>query len=93
MERAFQLHPRLRSISSKDISEDAAGQVAEIRVAEQALQERLFERFSGASPQPLPDDHFTGTVSPGIFSCRPATSSKLRERIGLGSFQEESFAL
>lgn len=56
-------------IHFKDISESVAGQVAEVRVAHQALHQRLFERFSGTSPQLL---HFGHTL-PSSSTWRPAT--------------------
>lgn len=62
--------------SFKDISEGVAGQVGELRVAGQALHQRLFERFSGTSPQLLLADSFGRTVSTDIFTCRPVAGRK-----------------
>lgn len=43
-----------------DIGEGVAGQVAELRVVHQVLQQRLSEKLSGTSPQFLT---FVGSVS------------------------------
>lgn len=57
-------------IYSKDINVGVAGQVAEVRAAHQALQQRLFDRFFGTSPQLLP---FERTLSTNI-TCWPVTA-------------------
>lgn len=48
-----------------DIGEGVAGQVAELRVVHQVLQQRLSEKVSGTSPQSLT---FVGSMS---APCRP----------------------
>lgn len=48
-----------------DIGEGVAGQVAELSVVHQVLQQRLSEKVSGTSPQPLT---FVGSMS---APCRP----------------------
>lgn len=63
-------------MSLKDISVGVAGQVAEFRVASQALHQRLFEGFSGTNPQLLPADRFGCTVSTDIFTYRPVARSE-----------------
>lgn len=50
-----------------DISEGVAGQVAELRVVHQVLQQRLSEKVFGTSPQFLT---FVGSMS---APCRPVT--------------------
>lgn len=60
----------LQLLLKKDINEGVAGQVAEVRAAHQDLHQRLFERFSGTSPQLL---LFERTLSTDI-TCRPVTA-------------------
>lgn len=67
------------SISFKDISEGVAGQVAEVRVAHQALHQRLLERLSGRNPQLLLADPFGRALSADLFTCRPVTGRKHSE--------------
>lgn len=62
----------------KDISEGTAGQVAELRVVDQHLEEWLLERLSGNDPQFLPAASF---VSLPTATHRSARDKELKYRL------------